>query len=195
MSLRYLVVVLFSCSLVAQVQQGPGPANSHPMPNGSGLKVDNSKVPPDAAIITVEGICDVPPVTATKAAPSDCRTVVTREQFEKLVDSLSPEMPPPFRHDVAKSYPRVLFFSKKAKELGLDKDPRYQELMKWSSLQVLAKDLPPEAEKKAGDTAGDVELNPAYFRDPAPDNPLPGSAPEASPQGGAKQEAPATVPK
>lgn len=162
MYLRCLVVVLFSCSLMAQLQPGPAPGNPP-------LKADESKLPPDAVVITIEGICDGPRGTATKDAPANCKTVITREQFEKLADTLSPNMPPNFRRELASSYPRVLLFSKKAKEMGLDKDPRYQEMMKWASLGVLANGLAQQTEKKAADISdADVEQyykgNPARFQ-------------------------------
>src|SRR5581483_251118 len=87
-----------------------------------------------------------------KSTPSsNCKTVVTREQFEKLADSLNPSMPPAVRRQLATAYPRLLLFSKKAREMGLDKEPRYQEMMQWASLQVLSNNLTQQLQKKAGD--------------------------------------------
>jgi hypothetical protein len=38
---------------------------------------DNSKVPPDAAVITINGVCD------KSAAARHCKTVITREHSRK----------------------------------------------------------------------------------------------------------------
>jgi hypothetical protein len=136
------------------------------VPNASKVMADKSKLPADAPVITIEGVCDQQSAggaEAKDAASSNCKTVITREQFEKLADSLNPNMPPAVRRQLATAYPRLLLFSKKAKEMGLDKEPRYQEMMKWASLQVLANNLTQQMQKKAGDISdADVEK---YYKD------------------------------
>src|SRR5581483_4107029 len=108
------------------------------MPNASKTMAEKSKLPADAPVITIEGVCDQSTGSAAssssdasksdaKSTPSsNCKTVVTREQFEKLADSLNPSMPPAVRRQLATAYPRLLLFSKKAREMGLDKEHRYQ---------------------------------------------------------------------
>src|SRR5580704_1946740 len=139
------------------------------MPKASGVLGDKSKLPPDAPVITIEGLCDQPIGTAAKVASSNCRTVITREQFEKLTDALNPNMPPSTRRQFATAYPRLLLFSKKAKEMGLDKEPRYQEMLQSASVQALANTLTLQMKQKAGDISdADVEKyyndNPAKFQ-------------------------------
>jgi parvulin-like peptidyl-prolyl cis-trans isomerase-like protein len=190
MYLRCLVVLLFSSLLMAQPRQEPAPGSSANKDSAAPSQdtshrtaeqkkaedqgelkgvADKSKVPLDGPVITIEGLCDQPTGTAAKDASSNCKIVVTREQFERLIDSLGPNLPPARRSQFATAYPRVLLFSKKAKEMGLDKEPRYQEMMSWASLQALTDQLTTQLQEKAGDISdADVEKyykdNPAKFQ-------------------------------
>jgi len=134
--------------------------------NQSAAAVAASKLPPDAPVITIEGLCDQLTTTAAKSASSACKTIVTREQFERLVDSLDPHMKPTYRRALADAYPRMLLFSKKAREIGLDKDPRYSRMMKWASLQTLGNTLSLQMQEKAGDIS-DAEIEQYYQHNPA----------------------------
>jgi hypothetical protein len=66
---------------------------------------------------------------------------VTKAQFEKLVEALNPQMAAPARRQLAESYPRLLLFAKKARELGLDQDPRFAETMRFAEIQLLTQRL------------------------------------------------------
>src|ERR1700683_5282772 len=58
---------------------------------------------PDAPVITLEGLCAESMRTAVA-----CKTVITRAQFEKLIDALQPDMPPALKLKVANAYARNL---------------------------------------------------------------------------------------
>jgi len=123
----------------------------------------------DDVVITINGFCDAgllvegrtasthpdrPPsnpggLPATGQNPSDtpaevhqntdCKTEVTRAQFEKLIDSLSPQMDGSSRIRIAVLYPEILLFASKARALGLDQSPKFQEKVKYNYLQLLWK--------------------------------------------------------
>jgi len=125
-------------------------------------KVPSSQVPPTAAVITVQGLCPSSAASARKAAPrtraaakpastAGCKTVITRAQFEKLADALNPQMPLPTKRQLAEAYPRLLLFGQKAREMGLDKEPQFQEMMRFATLQLLAQNLTRDLQNKAGD--------------------------------------------
>lgn len=125
-------------------------------------KVPSSQVPPTAAVITVQGLCPSSAASARKAAPraraaakpasaAGCKTVITRAQFEKLADALNPQMPLPTKRQLAEAYPRLLLFGQKAREMGLDKEPQFEEMMRFATLQLLAQNLTRDLQKKAGD--------------------------------------------
>ncbi len=68
-------------------------------------------------------------------------TIVTKAQFENLVDALNPQMTAINRRQLAESYPRLLLFADKARELGLDQDPRFADAMRFASIQLLTQRL------------------------------------------------------
>ena len=60
-------------------------AQSNPQPAAPPAETkapEAANIPPDGAVITIQGLCDNPPADKTKA--SDCKTVITRAEFEKL---------------------------------------------------------------------------------------------------------------
>jgi PPIC-type PPIASE domain len=103
-------------------------------------QVGQAAAPPDAGpdepVITLEGFCadSTPRVGA-------CRTVITRAQFDRLVDALQPGMPLPLRLKVANAYARNLRMSLAAQERGLDKTPAFAEELRFARLQLLSQDL------------------------------------------------------
>jgi parvulin-like peptidyl-prolyl isomerase len=127
-----------------------------------------TSVPPDSPVITIEGICDgsadaTPSVSPSAAATTGaCKTIVTKAQFEKLVEALNPQMPGPARRQLAQSYPRLLVFANKARELGLDQDPGFAEVVRFTSMQVLTQELTRYFEEQAGKIS-DSEIE-AYYK-------------------------------
>jgi Ni,Fe-hydrogenase I small subunit len=49
-------------------------------------EAEASNVPPDTPVITINGACPNPP--PDKAADQNCKTVITRAEFEKIMDAL-----------------------------------------------------------------------------------------------------------
>lgn len=126
-----------------------------------------SKVAPTAPVITIKGICNNPPArrpagtAAHKPAPAAssntgaCDTVITRDQFEKLVQSVNPNLPPTMRRNVAQAYVELLAFAQAAEKAGVENDPKFKEQLRLMRLQALAsiyrhdledknKNLPPQ---------------------------------------------------
>ena len=94
-------------------------------------------VPPDAEVITINGLCD----SATKkTAPSHCKTVITRAQFETLIQYVQPKLAEADRGLFAAKYAQNLIRAQQAHEMGLDSGPRFETLMKMqreTTLQLL----------------------------------------------------------
>ena len=142
-----------------------------------------ASVLPDSPVITIEGICDHPSGAVTSSGQaraqesaaadlakkesdgrsagstnSACKTIVTKAQFETLVEALNPQMPAPARRQLAESYPRLLLFANKARELGLDQDPGFAEAMRFASIQLLTQRLNRYFEQQASSISdSDVE--------------------------------------
>jgi len=133
-----------SAPTAAAGQQSAAPA-SKPAENPA---QEASSTPPDAPVITIPGLCDHPP--ADKTATSSCTTVITRAEFEKLIDSIQPSMPQRSRKQFATRYANALVMAEKAEQMGLDKDASYQEHMKLARIQVLSQELNKALQEKAG---------------------------------------------
>jgi hypothetical protein len=125
------------------------PATAAPGGNPAGMsnQPDTSKVAPDAPVITINGLCDNPP--ADKTAASDCKTVVNRDEFEKLVNAIQPMMPPRARRQFAMRYADALVRAQKAQQMGLDQGPQFDLHMKLMRIQVLAQALNQAMQEKA----------------------------------------------
>jgi parvulin-like peptidyl-prolyl isomerase len=109
---------------------------------------EGSTVPRDAAVITIPGVCDKP--LLDKSKPADCKTVVTRAEFERLVEVVAPTIAPPARKQLATQYGIALVMVHKAHQMGLDKGPRFEELMRVARLGVLTKELSQNLQDEAG---------------------------------------------
>jgi len=141
----------------AQSPAGQNSAAKSPA-EGAAQEAEASKVPPDAPVITIKGVCDQ---SASKTPALECRTVITRAQFEQVVEAVQPNMPARVRRQFATRYANALAMSKKAEEMGLDKGPSYEEHMKLARIQVLATEFNKAMQEKAADIS-DKEIEDYY---------------------------------
>ena len=111
-------------------------------------EAEAAKVPPDAPVITINGLCDNPP--ADKAADPNCKTVITRAEFEKLMDAVQPNMPPRARRTFATRYSSALVMAQKAHEMGLDQGPKFEDRIKLMRIQILSQAFNQAMQEKAG---------------------------------------------
>jgi hypothetical protein len=106
----------------------------------------NAEVAPSAAVITIDGLCN----GKVPATPSpDCRTVITRAAFEKLVDALDPNMPQQRRQQLADVYSRVMVMSDVAEQRGLQNTAEAQQVLDFSRMQTLTQLLVRDLQKEA----------------------------------------------
>ena len=108
-----------------------------------------------APIVTVKGVCDPP-------AP-DCTTVITKAEFEAIVNAFQPQMKLPQQRQVGTSYGQLLTMAAEAKKRGLDKSPRVQVRTRIAVMQALAGELRDNMQEEAGKvTDADVDK---YYAD------------------------------
>src|ERR1700674_4261069 len=150
----WLMCVLLGTRAGEQALPGaPAPPQPAPAP------VDTSAaVPLDAAVITVVGVCPAQPktaaakgtaakpVTASKTPPAktpaaDCKTVITKAQFEKLIGNLTPNVTPQAKKQLANLLPRLIAMSTEAKQKGMDKTPQFKDRARFREMQILAEAL------------------------------------------------------
>lgn len=141
----------------------------------------SASVPATAAVITINGVCPPQPKpaaaakgatpkpasektsTASKPADVPCKTVITKAQFEKLVNALAPNATIQQKKQLAGLLPRLIAMSAEAKKEGMDKTAAYDETVKFVKMQVLTNQL----QRKVQDDAG--KISPAeiekYYKD------------------------------
>ena len=118
----------------AQSSQPPAAVGSQPQP------VQPAPVAADAPVLTVHGVCPAGQ-TASPEKPESCTLVLTRVQFEALVSSLNVNnqaYAPPALRGFATNYATILALAKAGENVGVDKDPRFLDLMKIARARALA---------------------------------------------------------
>lgn len=101
------------------------PANAANSGSNSTLK---KEVAPGDAVITIHGLCG-----NQKPEAGSCTRVITREQFEPLLQMAIMNATTPtsaIPHSIAEGYVDDLIYANAAEEAGLDKDPQFPGVMK-----------------------------------------------------------------
>jgi parvulin-like peptidyl-prolyl isomerase len=173
MRIRSLAALLL-CSLAVGQATSPSAAKpgakapSAPTASQSSSADKSSAVAPDAAVITIQGICDTPApkgAAASAQSKSACKTVVTRAQFEQLASALQPNMNPAMKRRLADLYPKMLVMAHEARKRGLENDPKYKQVLQFAKLQILSQELS-RSLKDESEKISDAEIE-KYYKDNA----------------------------
>jgi hypothetical protein len=113
------------------------------------------------AVLTIKGFC---PQQEHAAQP--CESIVTRAEFEKMTAAIRPNLSASVKQQFANLYPRLLVMSKKAEELGLDKEVPYEQMIEFSRMQILTQALTRKLEQDPGDVS-DQEIAAYYNKNAA----------------------------
>ncbi len=153
----------------AQASQAPGNPAAAPAPPAA--PVDKSaSVAPEAPVLTIKGVCPAPAKATTAASgktasdktgaektagqasktpAADCKTVITKAEFERLANGLAPNVTPQLKHQLAAVYPRLLAMSQAAEKKGLENSPRFKETIKFAKMQILTNELQRNIQEEA----------------------------------------------
>lgn len=137
----------------------PAPPKAAAAAPATHVNTGAATVAPGAAVITIPGLCDK--TAADKSKPADCKTVVTRAEFEQLVAAVASTIEPAARKQLATQYGMALVMVHKAHEMGLDQGPRFQELMRVARLGVITKELSQRLQQDA-EKVSDKEIETYY---------------------------------
>jgi hypothetical protein len=120
-----------------------------------------SNIALDAPVITVQGMCEKSGASSAPAA--DCKTVITRAEFEKLLNTGQPNMPEAAKRQLANQYAVALYLAQKAHQAGLAEGPGFDEKLYLMRLQLEASMGRGQVRKEAANvTDADVD---AYYHD------------------------------
>jgi hypothetical protein len=145
----------------AQVAQIPD-ASETTVHVTTGDQSQTTNVALDAPLITISGLCN----PAGEKGVSDCKTVITRGQFERVIDAIQPGMSKHARREFALHYAEALVMARKAEQIGLDKGPNYQEQIELARIQVLSQDLRRSIQQEASQIS-DKDIEDYYRNNPA----------------------------
>lgn len=177
------------CVLMGALAWGQAaPAGAPPQPPQAPMAGANpaapdtaASVPADAAVITINGVCAAQPKTtaakpgsakagsagekstAAKTSTGECKTVITKAQFEKIANAIAPNTTPQQKKQLAGVLPRLLAMSTEAKKEGLDKTPQFDETVKFVKMQVLTNQLQRKIQEQAANIS-DAEME-KYYKD------------------------------
>lgn len=148
----------------------------------------SASIPPTAAVITIDGVCaDKPkptlaksttPATAgktdtaaktvsPKTSPADCKTVITKAEFETLAGHLAPNVTPQMKKQLSTLLPQWIALSARAKKEGMDKTPQFEDRVKVLKMQILSQELRQNIQEEAGKIPpAEIE---AYYKEHASD--------------------------
>ncbi len=139
----WLLSLLLAAATLATAQAAPSstPPVQHP-PNEwgesnsgpRGAATPATDLSPTTPVITIYGLCAPPKAGAKPTPQAECKTVVTRAEFEKLANALQPKMTPQVRRQLANQYPQIVYMSELARKRGLDKDPHFLEMLRFTRM-------------------------------------------------------------
>jgi parvulin-like peptidyl-prolyl isomerase len=137
----------------------PGGAKPEAKPE---TKAPEKNIPENAPVIVVKGLCaakpaPVKPAAAASRPAGECKTVITRAEWERVINVVRPGLPAQARRPLAQEYVKFLALATAAGKAGLEKDPEVQERIKLSRMQQLASAYTKDMAKKAADVpAADI---------------------------------------
>jgi hypothetical protein len=103
--------------------------------------------------------------TSSASSTGDCKTQITRAEFEKLVRAVAPTAPPQYRRQIATKYVQILTAANEGVKLGVDKDPDFAEKLELTRLQLIGQDAERKLQTQAS-SVSDADLKAYYDQNP-----------------------------
>ena len=94
---------------------------------------------PSDPVITIHGLC-TSTESSKSTATAKCDTVVTKQKFDEVVNALNaigPPLVPAQRHGVAEGYAATLLNYEAAKKAGVERDPRFADVMRLARMRAM----------------------------------------------------------
>lgn len=138
-----LVIIFVMSAALAQTTAQKGPAATPARPAAraaSGGKSGRNRVAPTDPVITIQGLCTASAESKPESGANVCKTVVSRRDFESFLKALSATargVEPSVYFKVAQNYFGLLAYSELAQRAGVDKDPRFEQVLQATRLRAL----------------------------------------------------------
>jgi len=159
-----LAFILLLASAMAFAQYPGPPGQKSPAAPPQAAPASTDEVPPDAVVVSVQGIC--PPGKPAPANSDSCTTTLTRQQFEtmlKVMNITNQNYSPAALKGIAESYVQLLTLADAGQKAGLEKDPRFEEMMRIARVRTMAELYRHTLDEKF--SAPSPEMLDAYYKD------------------------------
>jgi len=138
---RKITFIFFSLTMVFMLQDGLcAQAAKESEPALPKLPLTTT-LPRTYPVITVHSDCAKSSRKTASKQQGACKTVITRDEFEELVDAINPRMIKVERRQLAQNYGRMLALSNEAVNRGLDKKPEVLALLSYVRASALGSAL------------------------------------------------------
>lgn len=179
----WLLCVLLGTIAWGQAQPGQAPAaapsGAAQVPNAAGQvpAAPAAEVPASAVVLTIYGVCPAkapsaaPKTAASKAdaspakKPADCKTTITRAEFEQIAKGLSPNVTPQLKRQLSSALPKFMAMSEAAKAKKLDQTDQYKQTLKVLKMQILTQQLQRTVQEEA-EKVPQPEIEAYYKKNP-----------------------------
>ena len=150
---RFLLTFILGATALAQTQTPAAPQGTagsqlpaQPQPGRASQGPETlptldpaASVPASQPVITIHGECSNSEQIGSTDT-STCTTVLTKEQFEKLLEAIntnSQPIPPQMRRNLAQALVGLMTFAQAAEKAGIANDPKFQEVMRVVRMRTL----------------------------------------------------------
>lgn len=182
-SKSWLMCVCLGALAWGQAQPGasapPSPAQAPAAKEAAKAPAPAPEVPMNAVVLTIKGVCPAKPAAAktsaeTKTAtgktaaahkPADCKTEITRAQFEKIENGVSTNPTPQLKRQLENALPKFMAMSEAAKEKGMENTEYYKENLKIAKMQILTNELT-HSVQEAADKVPEEKIKEYYDKNP-----------------------------
>jgi hypothetical protein len=186
---RWLVLAVSSLLLAGQTAHAQTLEVGRASSGTNVPPISPSPLSPEAPVITIDGICDTAswsiarpaakpgpgatgcsgvanPTTGNAATDANpCQLSITRADFERLAGVVTPNTAPQSDLQLARVYSDLLVSALKAHELRLDQDPHFDDILKFTYVQVLSRALNTHLQEQANEQAN-AEIDKYYQEHP-----------------------------
>jgi hypothetical protein len=121
-------------------------------------------VAPDAPVLTIKGLCPQSS-NSSEISGTNCETVITRTQFEKIARAIQPSLSPVVKKQLLNLYPRLLIMSREAEARGLDKEEYFQQMFEFARMEILTQQLTHSIQREA-ENVPEQEIADYYQKNP-----------------------------
>ena len=121
-----------------------------------------ANIAPDEPVITINGVCNHP---SGEKPPANCKKVITRAEFEMMIQAVQPNLPASARREFAQRYVGALLADEKVREMKLDRGPRFELRTRIARAQALAQELSVVVYDN-GSNVSDKEIEDYYHQNP-----------------------------